>query len=127
MILTVRAIFGSVVSLDYTKQFGESLELECFQFVTPPIEFRLLRNGISLQDWQDGNTELYDLQHGPGTKQWSRQGHWFMNDLDHRRDVMTCGVLSKNLVMATRGLGLEFVLLVWPRASTVRTAARILG
>ena len=126
MILTVKALFGSVVSLDFTIQFGESVELECFQFVTPPIEFRLLRKGTALQDWQDRNTEMYDLQHGPGTKEWSRHGHWFINDLEHRRDVMTCGVLSKNLVMETRGLGLEFALLVWPRESTLRAATRIL-
>jgi hypothetical protein len=44
------------------------------------------------------------------------------NDLIQSRDIATCGVLSKGLVIETRGLGLTFVLLVWPRESTVRRA-----
>jgi hypothetical protein len=50
----------------------------------------------------------------------ARDSHWFVNDLDHRHDVMTCGVLSQNLSMETRGLGFDFLLLVWLRESTWR-------
>src|SRR5258707_5191964 len=107
VILKVRAMFGSVVSLDFTRQFGESLELQCFQFVTPPIEFRLARKSIPLQEWQACNTKLYDLQHSPRVDEWSRYGNRFINDLHHRDDVMTCGVLSKYLVMETYGLAWE--------------------
>lgn len=127
VILTVRAMFGSAASLDFTTQFGESVELECFQFVAPPIEFRLVRKSSPLQGWQAGNTEMYDLQHGPGVHEWKRDGHSFLNDLQHRYDVMTCGVLSKQLSMETRGLGGEFILQVWPRETTIRAAMRILG
>ena len=127
VILTVRDLFGSSASLDFTKQFGESVELQCFSFVTPPIEFRLVRGNTALQEWQAGNTETYDLQHGPGVEDWSRRGHLFVNDLHHRHDVMTCGVLSKNLVMETRGLAWEFVLHVWLRETTIRSTIRIVG
>ncbi len=121
MILTLSAPFGSAISLDFTKQFGESVELQGFQFVTPPIEFRLLRRGMPLQEWQTGNTDMYDLQHGPGVKQWARDNHWFVNDLHYRNDVVTCGVLSKDLVMETRGIAFTFVLLIWPRDGTWRS------
>jgi len=122
MIITLSGPFGSSVSLDFSNQLGESVELECFQFVQAPIEFRLLRGDRPLQDWQAGNSDVYDLQHGPNVQQWARGNHWFVNDLAHRGDVATCGVLSKNLIIETRGLGLTFILLVWPRESTVRRA-----
>jgi hypothetical protein len=66
------------------------------------------------------NTDILDLQHGPGVKEWARDGHSFINDVDHRHDVMTCGLLSRDLLMETRGLGLDFLLLVWLRESTRR-------
>jgi hypothetical protein len=118
MILTFTGVFGSAISLDLQARLGERVELECFQFVVPPIEFRLVRNGTPLQDWQVGNTDLYDLQHGPGIREWERGEHRFINDLDHRHDVYTCGVLSSDLVMETRGLAGQFLLLAWPRMST---------
>jgi len=120
VILTLSGASGSAISLDVSKRFGESVELECFHFVIPPLEFRLLRQTTPLQEWQSANIDMYDLQHGPGQKEWSRDGRRFINDFDHRHDVMTCGVLSKDLVMETRGLGLAFVLLVWLRESTCR-------
>jgi hypothetical protein len=123
VILTLRGSFGSAASLDFTARFGASVELEHFHFVTPPIEFRLVRDGRPLQEWQPGNTEMYDLQHGPGVTAWERDDHWFVNDLNHRSDVMTCGVLSKNVVMETRGLAGDFILLVWLREGTARGRA----
>lgn len=120
MIISLTAAFGTSISLDFRKQLGEQVELQAFHFVTPPIEFRLLRGDLPLQEWQAGNTEMYDLQHGPGVQEWSSRGHRFINDLNHRHDVMTCGVLSKGLIMETRGLGLSFILLVWPRDTTCR-------
>jgi hypothetical protein len=120
VILTLSGFSGSTVSLDLRKQFGESVELESFCFVTPPPEFRLLRQTTPLQKWQAANSYMYDLQHSPSAKEWCRDGRRFINDLDHRHDLMTCGILSKDLVMETRGLGFGFVLLVWPRESTCR-------
>jgi hypothetical protein len=125
MMLSLRAPFGSTISLDLRKQFGDRVELECFQFLIPPPEFRLVRNGKPLQDWQTANTDLYNLQHGPGVTQWTRDGHLFINDLDHRRDVMTCGLLSLDLTMETRGLALDFILLVWLREGTQRAAFKL--
>lgn len=119
MIRTLRAPFGSSVSLDFRRELGETVELESFQFVTPPVEFRLMRNSVALQEWQAGNMEMYDLQHSPGVKEWSRDGHWIKNDLDHRHDVITCGVLSKGLVMETCGL------IIWRRNVESHPAARI--
>lgn len=120
MILTIKGTCSNPLSLDCSETLGPSTELESFHFVIPPMEFRLTRRGLRLQAWQPGNTETYDLQHGPGVPRWCRDDHWFINDLDHRHDVATCGVLSKDLVMETRGLGFEFLLLVWPREGTFR-------
>jgi hypothetical protein len=125
MMLTLRRPFGSTISLDCRERYGHCVELNCFQFLIPPLEFRLVRNGKPLQDWQPANTDLYDLQHGPGVTQWTRDGHLFINDLDHRRDVMTCGLLSLNLMMETRGLALDFILLVWLREGTQRAAFKL--
>ena len=86
MIISLTAAFGTSISLDFRKQLGEQVELQAFHFVTPPIEFRLLRGDLPLQEWQAGNTEMYDLQHGPGVQEWSSRGHRFINDLNHRRD-----------------------------------------
>jgi len=80
----------------------------------------LVRNRVPLQDWQAGNTEMYNLQHPPRVKKWSRNGHCFTNDLEHRDDVLTCGVLARDLAVETTGLGFPVELLVWPRESTCR-------
>ena len=127
MILTMRGICGKPLSLDVTATLGASVELQSFHFVVPPVEFRLVRNGVALQEWQAGNTEMYDLQHSPAVTTWSRDDHWFINDLHHRADVVTCGVLSSDLVMETSGLALEFVLMVWPRETTFRTRSATLS
>jgi hypothetical protein len=119
VILSFNAPAGSTLSLDLREQFGESVELECFHFVVPPVEFRLVRDGNPLQEWQAENREMYDLQHGPRVKVWGRDDHWFVNDVEHRDDVMTCGVLSRNVALETRGLGVNFVLLVWLREGTI--------
>lgn len=118
MVLSLSALSGSIISLDLRKEFGERVELAFFQFVVPPIEFRLVRNQRPLQIWQSANTDVYDLQHCPRVKRWERDSHWFINDLDHRPDVRTCGVRSEDLGMQTRGLGLNCVLLVWLREGT---------
>ena len=90
MILSLNAPSGSTMSLDFAKPFGARVELEGFQFITPPTDFRLVRGNKPLQEWQQGNSEIYDLQHCPGMKSWARDAHCFTNDFDHRRDVMTC-------------------------------------
>lgn len=116
--LSLTSPFGGTLSLDLRKQFGQRVELDCFQFVIPPVEFRLVRDNRPLQEWQPANTDMYDLQHGPGVGQWARDDHWFINDLDHRPDVLTCGLLCRNVMMETRGLGFDFLLLVWLRDGT---------
>ena len=39
---------------------------------------------------------------------------------------MTCGVLSRGLLMETRGIGFNFVLLIWPREGTWRVQKSVL-
>lgn len=51
--LTFTGSFGSTLSLDLTKKFGQKVELQCFQFIIPPLEFRLMRQDVALQDWQE--------------------------------------------------------------------------
>jgi hypothetical protein len=120
MIIAIRGTAGQFISLDLRAPLGEHVEIESFYFLVPPIEFRLVRNGVALQAWQPGNTEMYDLQHPAHARVWQRHGHWFVNDLDHRDDAMTCGVLSKDLALETRDLGFSIELLVGPRESTCR-------
>jgi hypothetical protein len=120
VIVTLRGCAGSVLNLDVRHQLGPHVELEFFQFVIPPIEFRLVRREVPLQRWHAGNCELFDLQHPPSARHWSRDDHEFVNDLAHRSDVSTCGVLSQELAMETRGLAFECVLMVWQRESTCR-------
>jgi len=119
--LTFTGSFGSTLNLDLRNKFGQKIELQCFQFVIPPLEFRLMRQDVALQEWQAANTDMYDLQHPPAVAMWARNDHGFTNDLQHRHDVATSGVLSQDLFMETRGLALSFVLLVWLRESTVRS------
>jgi hypothetical protein len=121
MVLKFTGSFGSAISLDLAEKLGDRVELQCFQFVVSPIEFRLLRHGTPLQEWQEGNVESYDLQHSPTVKEWSRNNHRFVNDLAHRNDVATCGLLSQEVIMETRGLLGDFLLLVWPRMSACRS------
>jgi len=121
MILKFTGRFGSPVNLELTEKLGKRAELQCFQFVEPPPKFRLVRHATFLQEWQEGNTDLYDLQHGPAVKEWSRHNHWFVNDLVHRDDVLTCGILSQDVIMETRSLAGNYLLLVWPRMSTCRS------
>lgn len=125
MILTIRGKCGNLLSLDLTATLGPSVELQCFQFVVPPVEFRLRRRDLALQKWQTANTEVYDLQHAPGVTRWCRDDRWFINDLNRRLDVATSGILSKDLVMETRGLALEFVVLIWPREGTWRVQSAV--
>jgi hypothetical protein len=120
VILSLTGVFGGTIDLDLRGQFGEQVELQCFQFITPPIEFRLMRNDTPLHEWQRANTEMYDLQHPSSVADWARDGHSFVNDVHHRDDAVTCGVLSKDLKMETRGLALTFILMVWLRESTIR-------
>jgi hypothetical protein len=97
VIVALRGLGGQTLSLDLREQLGERVELELFHFVEPPLEFRLVRKGLPLQDWQSAGAELYDLQRPPKCKRWSRDNHFFVNDLVHRTDVATCGLLSKTL------------------------------
>jgi len=39
MMLKLCGSFGCTISLDFRKQFGESIELECFQFLIAPLSF----------------------------------------------------------------------------------------
>lgn len=118
MIVFIQGIAGNRLSLDLREKLGERVELQSFHFIVPPMQFRLVRNNVPLQEWQTGNTEMYDLQHGPTGKEWGRGGNWFINDLHHRNDVATCGVLSRDVEIETRGLGFPISLHVWAREGT---------
>jgi len=118
VIVTIEFLAGQTLNLDLSEQLGPRVELECFQFISPPIEFRLTRGRLPLQDWQTGNRDLYDLQHGPAVQDWCRDDHLFINDCHHRDDVATCGVLAKGLTIETTGLNFPITLMVWPREST---------
>lgn len=77
MILTYQGEAGSSISLDLSAQLGPRAEIESFEFLTPPPEFRLVRNGLPLQRWQPWADGLFDLQHPRGhfvLQVWPREG-----------------------------------------------------
>lgn len=94
VILTYQGNYGAAVWLDMEG------ELEGFQFVNPPIEFRLIRDGSPFTEWQVCDTEYH-------TPQRPRVGG-------------TCGLEAKGLAIETRGLCRRFTLLIWRRDGTFR-------
>jgi hypothetical protein len=93
MILTFKGPYGSIVDL------GRDGEIQGYEFVEPPIEYRFLRAGSPISDWTSPV---------PGFICLLRPA---IIDIA----VQTRGLDAKNLAIETRGLAGTFILLVWPR------------
>jgi hypothetical protein len=92
MILTFKGPYGSIVDL---RRYGE---IQGYEFVEPPIEYRFLRAGSPISDW----TSV------PGFIS-------LLRPVIINAAVQTRGLDAKNLAIETRGLAGTFILLVWPR------------
>lgn len=94
MILTYHGTYGDSVSLNMDG------ELEGFEFIEPPIDFRVVRDGSPITEWERCDSEYHTLLR-------PRLGG-------------TCGLSAQGLTIQTRGLCGRFTLLVWRREGTFR-------
>ena len=90
MILKFSGLFGSTVGLN---GIGE---IQGYEFLQPPIEYRFVRAGSPISDWMFPEPR-YILLLRPGP---------------HQRG---CSDETNNLATETRGFAGTFTLLVWPR------------
>ena len=93
MILTFKGLYGSTVDLN------GSGEIQGYEFLQPPIEYRFLRAGAAISAWMSPEARYVSLLHPVRS-----------NDT-----VRTRGLDRKDLAVETRGLAGTFTLLVWPR------------
>lgn len=93
MILKFTGLYGSTVDLD-----GNG-EIQGYEFLQPPIEYRFLRAGSPISEWMSPEPRYVSLLHPIRS-----------NDA-----VWTRGLDRENLAVETRGLAGTFSLLVWPR------------
>jgi hypothetical protein len=93
MILKFSGLYGSTVDLN---GIGE---IQGYEFLEPPIEYRFVRAGCAISEWMSPEPRYISLLHPVRT-----------NDT-----VRTRGLDTEGLVIETRGLAGTFTLLVWPR------------
>jgi hypothetical protein len=93
MILTLKGPDGSIVDL---RRDGE---IQGYEFVEPPIEYRFLRAGSPISDWIRPVAGFISL----------------LRPVLIDAAVQTRGLDAQNLAIETRGLAGTFILLVWPR------------
>jgi hypothetical protein len=93
MILTFKGAYGSAIDLD------RDGELQGYEFVEPPIEYRFLRGGSPISDWTSPLPGFISL----------------LRPVTINAAVQTRGLDAKNFAVETRGLAGTFILLVWPR------------
>jgi hypothetical protein len=93
MILTFKKPYCSAVNLSCVR------EIQGYEFVDPPVEYRFLRDHEPVSDWLSPVTGFISLVRPVVTDE----------------GVRTRGLDATNLVLETRGLVGHFILLVWPR------------
>jgi len=93
MILKFTALHGSTVDLH-----GNG-EIQGYEFLQPPIEYRFVRAGSPITEWMSPQPRYMSLLHPVRT-----------NDA-----VRTKGVDTTDLMVETRSLAGTFILLIWPR------------
>jgi hypothetical protein len=93
MILTFKRAYGSTIHLH------RDGELQGYEFVEPPIEYRFLRAGSPISGWTSPVSGFVSL----------------LRPVIIDAAVQTRGLDAQNLAIETRGLAGTFILLVWPR------------
>jgi hypothetical protein len=93
MIVKFSGLYGTTIDLD-----GNG-EIQGYEFLEPPIEYRFVRAGSAISEWMSPEPRYISLLHPVCT-----------NDM-----VRTRGLDTADLAIETRGLAGTFTLLVWPR------------
>ena len=93
MILTFKGAYGSTIDLN------RDGEIQGYEFVEPPVEYRFLRAGSPISEWASPVPGFICL----------------LRPVIGEAAVRTRGLDAKNLAIETRGLAGTFILLVWPR------------
>jgi hypothetical protein len=93
MILTFKSVYGSTINLH------RDGELQGYEFLEPPMEYRFLRGGAPISAWISPVPGFISL----------------LRPVTIKAAVQTRGLDAKNLAIETRGLAGTFILLVWPR------------
>jgi hypothetical protein len=91
--VTFKGPYGSIVDL---RRDGE---IQGYEFVDPPIEYRFLRAGSPISDWVTPVAGFISL----------------LRPVIIDAAVQTRGLNANNLAIETRDLSGTFILLVWPR------------
>ncbi|HEY2233245.1 MAG TPA: hypothetical protein VGK01_07180 [Candidatus Angelobacter sp.] len=93
MILTFKGHHGSTVDLH------REGEIQAYEFLGPPIEYRFLRAGSPISEWMHGVSGFISL----------------LRPVVVNEVVRTEGLSATNLAVETCGLAGRFILLVWAR------------
>lgn len=93
MILKFSGLYGSTIDLN-----GNG-EIQGYEFLQPPIEYRFARAGSSISEWMSPEPRYISLLHPVRIDEM----------------VETKGLDTTSLTIETRGLAGTFILLVWPR------------
>ena len=93
MIRVFKGPYGSIADL------GRDGEIQGYEFLDPPIEYRFSRAGVPTSDWTAPISGFVSL----------------LRTVAIDETVRTRGLDATNLAIETRGLAGSFVLLVWPR------------
>ena len=93
MILKFTGLYGSTIDLNGTG------EIQGYEFLQPPIEYRFVRAGFPISNWMTPEPRYASLLHPVRTN----------------ATVQTRGLDRKDLTIETRGMAGTFTLLVWPR------------
>lgn len=93
MILTFKGLYGSMIDLH------RDGEIQGYEFVEAPIEYRFLRAGVPISEWMLPVRGFVSL----------------LRPVVVGCAVQTRGLDAQQLAIETRGLAGTFILLVWPR------------
>jgi hypothetical protein len=93
MILIFKGVYGSTIDLH------RDGEIQGYEFIEPPIEYRFIRAGVPVCDWKSPESGFVSL----------------LLPVVVEGAVRTRGLDAWRLAIETRGLAGVFVLLVWPR------------
>lgn len=101
----VSLTLGKTMIVKFTGPYGSAIdlngsgEIQGYEFLDPPIEYRFMRAGSPISGWTSPERRYITLLHPVCTD----------------GGVKTVGVDTKDVTIETRGLAGTFILLVWPR------------
>lgn len=93
MILSLEGAYGDTIVLSVEG------EIEGFQFIPPPLEYRFVRRGEPEVEWTTADSDFQSL----------------LRPVIEGSAARTRGLRAEGLTVETRGLCGRFTLLIWPR------------